>query len=188
MQEVPRDDERLDGISELGTRVLLAMERVLAVSFSEDGEGREDDEPSSTTIVGGGDEPIDIQSEEIEVQPQADGGRRILFRESVVAEQGTMRLQCDRLEAIYPAGEGAPARFEATGNVFMRDRRPNEAERTMRCDRGVFFQSEERLVCTGNAELQEGEDRVRGKEIEILFDRDVIKVRGGAQLNLGQAR
>ena len=100
-----------------------------------------------------------------------------------------MRLRSDRLEAIYPGEAEGPARYVANGNVRMdEDRGGPDDDRQMLCDRAVFYQTEDRLVCTGNAELREGNDVVKGNEIEILFDRDVVKVRGGAFLNLGAAQ
>ncbi len=190
VEEVPRDETRLEGIGALGNRILGGVERSLGISLSPEEEGAEEaagaDTPSTLRV--GGDDPIEIQSEEIEVIPQDGGGRRIVFTTDVDALQGAMRLRTDRLEAIYPAEAEGPARYVATGNVRMdEDRGGPKDDRQMLCDRAVFYQQEDRLVCTGNAILREGSDRVRGKEIEILFARDVVKVRGGAFLNLGAA-
>ncbi len=189
VEEVPRDEDRMEGISGLAEQILRGVERSLEISLAEgdDSEDGEDDASQSTLRVGG-DDPIEIQSEEIEVIPQTEGGRNIVFTTAVVAQQGAMRLETDRLEAIYPPDEDAPGRYVATGNVRMHeDRGGEDRNRTMLCDRAVLYQAEDRLVCTGNAELREGGDRVSGNEIEILFARDVVKVRGGAFLNLGEA-
>ena len=50
----------------------------------------------------------------------------------------------------------------------------------MLCDNATYFQTEDRLLCVGNAELQQGDDRVRGQEIEIFIKQNRVKVRGGA--------
>jgi lipopolysaccharide transport protein LptA len=189
VEEVPRDESRLEGIGALGSRIVGGIERALGISLS----GAQDvvekaADANQNTLRVGGDDAIEIQSEEIEVIPQDGGGRRIVFTTNVDAVQGSMRLKTDRLEAIYPAEAEGPARYVATGNVRMdEDRGGAKDDRQMLCDRAVFYQDEDRLVCTGNAVLREGSDRVRGKEIEILFASDVVKVRGGAFLNLGSA-
>lgn len=196
VEEVPRDDSRLDGIGELGARILGGVERALGVSLATDeggavgGADPDGADAGESTLSVGGDDPIEIQSEEIEVIPQDGGGRRIVFTTDVIAVQGAMRLRSDRLEAIYPPESEGPARYVAAGNVQMdEDRGGPQDDRQMLCDEAVFFQAEDRLVCTGNeAELREGSDRVRGKEIEILFGRDIVKVRGGAFLNLGSTQ
>ncbi len=193
VEETPRDNSRLEGIGALGSRILGGVERALGVSLAEEEVAEEDEgEERSSTLRVGGDDPIEIQSEEIEVIPQADGGRRIVFTTNVHATQGAMTLRSDRLEAIYPAEADGPARYVATGNVRMdEDRGGPDDDRQMRCEEAVFFQAEDRLLCNGGAEtaeLREGGDRVRGNEIEILFDQDVVKVRGGAFLNLGAAQ
>lgn len=194
VEETPRDSSRLEGIGALGSRILGGVERALGVSLAADAPEADDeaDEERSSTLRVGGDDPIEIQSEEIEVIPQDDGGRRIVFTTNVHAIQGAMTLRSDRLEAIYPAEADGPARYVATGNVRMdEDRGGPDDDREMRCEEAVFFQAEDRLLCVGGAEaaeLREGGDRVRGREIEILFDEDVVKVRGGAFLNLGAAQ
>ncbi len=196
VEEVPRNEGRLEGIGALGSRILAGVERALGVSLVGDANGatrravgENAKAESQESLRVGGDDPIEIQSEEIEVIPQRGGGRRIVFTTDVNAVQGPMRLRSDRLEAIYPPESEGPARYVASGNVRMDEDRggPND-DRQMLCDQAVFYQEEERLVCTGSAELREGNDLVKGNEIEILFARDVVKVRGGAFLNLGAAQ
>lgn len=184
VEEIASSESAVEGVDRLGSRVLAGLERVTGAALlpKSEEEAEAEEERQSALGVSGAD-PLQVESEELEVIPGRDGGRRIVFTRSVEAEQGRLRLQTDTLEAIYPAGASEPERFVATGNVRMREQREG-GDRSLLCERATYFQAAERLVCTGKAELQEGEDRVRGNEIEILFRDDIVKVRGGAILNL----
>jgi lipopolysaccharide export system protein LptA len=59
-----------------------------------------------------------------------------------------------------------------------------QLKRRLLCDKATYFQSEDRLLCVGNAELQQDDDRVRGREIEIFIKQNRVKVRGGATVNV----
>lgn len=184
VEEISSSESSVEGVDRLGARVLAGLERATgAALLPSDAEAEDADGATSLRVSDEAGEPLQVESEELEVIPERGGGRRIVFTRSVQAEQGRLRLQTDKLEALYPPGADEPERFVATGNVRMREQRQG-GDRSLLCERATYFQAEERLVCTGNAVLQEGEDRVRGNEIEILFQRDVVKVRGGAVLNL----
>jgi lipopolysaccharide export system protein LptA len=88
-------------------------------------------------------------------------------------------VRSDRLEALYPPGGSQPDKLVARGGV-----RVSQRDKTMLCDTATYFQTEDRLLCTGNAELQQGSDRVRGKEIEIFVKTNRVKVKGGAIVNV----
>lgn len=125
-----------------------------------------------------GDQPLSIRSDELEAVEEA-GRRRLLFVRNVNVEQGDLRVRSDRLEALYPPGGNQPDKLVATGSV-----RVSQRDKTMLCDAATYFQTEDRLVCTGNAELRQGKDRVRGKEIEIFVKTNRVKVKGGAVVNV----
>lgn len=125
-----------------------------------------------------GDQPLSIRSDELEAVE--DGGRRrLLFTSNVNIEQGDLRVHSDRLEALYPPGGNQPDKLIANGHVKVVQR-----DKTMLCDAATYYQTQDRLVCTGNAELQQGTDRVRGKEIEIFPKLNRVKVKGGAVVNV----
>lgn len=125
-----------------------------------------------------GDKPLSIRSDELEAVE--DGGqRRLLFTRNVNIEQGDLVVHSDRLEALYPPGGNQPDKLIANGHV-----RVSQRDKTMLCDAATYFQTEDRLVCTGNAELQQGSDRVRGREIEIFVKLNRVKVKGGAIVNV----
>lgn len=125
-----------------------------------------------------GNKPLSIRSDELEAIEEG-GRRRLVFTRSVNIEQGDLRVQSDRLEALYPPGGDQPDRLIANGRV-----RVSQLDKTMLCDSATFYQTEDRLVCSGNAELRQGSDRVRGKEIEIFVRQNRVKVRGGAVVNV----
>jgi len=125
-----------------------------------------------------GDKPLSIRSDELEAV-EDDGRRRLLFTRNVNVEQGDLRVHSDRLEAQYPPGGNQPDKLIANGHV-----RVSQLDKTMLCESATFFQTENRLVCTGNAELQQGGDRVRGSEIEIFVKQNRVKVKGGAVVNV----
>lgn len=135
-------------------------------------------EPSVSMFPIQGDKPLSIKSDELEAIEEG-GRRRLVFTRSVNVEQDDLKVHADRLEALYPPGVNQPDRLVANGNV-----RVTQRDKTMLCDAATFYQSEDRLVCTGNAELRQGSDRVQGREIEIFVKQNRVKVKGGATVNV----
>jgi lipopolysaccharide export system protein LptA len=125
-----------------------------------------------------GDKPLSIRSDELEAI-ETEGRRRLLFTSNVHIEQGDLLVNSDRLEAFYPPGGSQPDKLVATGHVQVK-----QLQRKMLCDKATYFQTEDRLLCVGNAELQQGDDRVRGREIEIFTKESRVKVKGGATVNV----
>jgi lipopolysaccharide export system protein LptA len=125
-----------------------------------------------------GDKPLSIRSDELEAVEE-EGRRRLLFTRNVNIEQGDLRVRSDRLEALYPPGGNQPDKLIANGHVLV-----SQLDKSMRCDVATYYQTEDRLVCSGNAELQQGTDRVRGREIEIFVKQNRVKVKGGAIVNV----
>jgi lipopolysaccharide export system protein LptA len=125
-----------------------------------------------------GDKPLSIRSDELEAI-ENEGRRRLLFTSNVHVEQGDLLVNSDRLEAFYPPGGSQPDKLVASGHVLV-----SQAKRKMKCDKATFFQTEDRLLCVGDAEITQGDDRVRGKEIEIFIKQNRVKVRGGATVNV----
>lgn len=124
------------------------------------------------------DAPISIKSDELDVL-QKGGGRRFLFKGHVRAEQDQLTLRSDQLEAEYPEDDGQPDRLVATGHVEM-----THAGRKALCDRAVYYRREQRLVCTGNAQLEQACDRVRGEEIVFHVDSEILEVNGAADVRI----
>jgi lipopolysaccharide export system protein LptA len=125
-----------------------------------------------------GDKPLSIRSDELEAI-EVEGKRHLLFTRNVNIEQGDLRVHSDRLEAFYPPGGNQPDKLVANGHV-----RVSQLDKTMICEAATYFQTEDRLLCTGNAELRQGTDKVTGKEIEIYPKQNRVKVKGGAVVNV----
>lgn len=124
------------------------------------------------------DAPLDIKSDELEAF-QNEKSKRFLFTGNVRVSQDVMSLEADRLEAFYPPDGNEPDRLVATGHVVVSQR-----DQEARCDVATYLKAEQRIFCRGNAEMRQGDDRVRGKEIEIRLDTDQLIVRGGAEVHI----
>lgn len=124
------------------------------------------------------DAPLDIQSDELEAFSN-EKNKRFLFTGNVRVKQDVMSLKADRLEAFYPPESNEPDRLVATGRVVVAQK-----DQEARCDTATYLKTEQRIFCRGNAELRQGDDRVRGREIEIRLDTDQLIVRGGAEVHI----
>ncbi len=122
------------------------------------------------------DDPISINSDELEVLAQG-GGRKLVFSRNVEVLQGDVTLNADRLEAIYPEGASQPDRPVATGNV-----RVVQGNRRARCEEATYERADGIIMCRGRAELTEGCDRVRGHLIELDLERERVRVTGAASV------
>jgi lipopolysaccharide transport protein LptA len=141
-------------------------------------------EESGRLGFGKKDDPIDIQSRELEML-QNGAERRFVFKGNVHVTQGTMTLTCRKLEALYPDGSSKPERLVATGRVVLTET-DEEGKKQAFCDRATFMSANRRVICRGEpAELQQGEDCVRGKEVEFDLGTSHMVIRGGADVRLG---
>lgn len=122
------------------------------------------------------DEPITIQSDELEVIQQ-DDARHIIFDRNVLVTQGDVTLRSEKLDAYYSAGASQPDRLVATGRV-----RVSQGDRTGRCERAVYRRADQTLVCSGRAEVVQGCERLRGSKIEFDLARDRVRVTGAASV------
>ena len=123
-----------------------------------------------------GDEPITIQSDELEVIQQ-DDSRHIIFDRNVLVTQGDVTLRSEKLDAYYSAGASQPDRLVATGRV-----RVSQGDRKGRCERAVYRRADQTLVCSGRAEVVQGCERLRGSKIEFDLARDRVRVTGAASV------
>lgn len=123
--------------------------------------------------------PISINSSELEAVDQPNGSRKFLFTGNVEVAQDNVRLTSAKLEAFYPPNASQPDRLVATGNVVI-----TQAGKRAKCDRATFLNTEQRVLCQGNARLEQGEDHAEGKEIELLLESQRMFIRGGAQIRI----
>lgn len=124
------------------------------------------------------DAPISIKSDVLEAFDQG-GVKKFVFTGHVRAVQADLRLKSDRLEAFYPRGASQPNRLEATGHVQV-----TQTGKRARCEKATFFREEQKLVCAGNAQLEQECDRVRGREIVFHLDTEILEVNGAADVRI----
>ena len=124
------------------------------------------------------DAPLNIRSNELEAV-QEGKSRRFVFTGDVKVTQDDLSLTSDRLDAFYPDGASQPERLVAKGRVVV-----TQQDKRASCDEATFLNREQRVFCRGSAEMSQGQDRVRGKEIEIDIDSNKMFVRGGAEVRI----
>jgi lipopolysaccharide export system protein LptA len=185
-EEVPRPEDLAGAVTRLADRIVAQGLPSLA---SAGGKGPAAAPSPKTALAPGGalpidvgglkkDAPLNIQSDELEAI-STDKSKRFLFTGNVRVSQDVMSLKSDRLEAFYPPDSNDPDRLVATGRVIVTQR-----DQEARCDTATYLKADQRIFCRGNAEMRQGEDRVRGKEIEIRLDTDQLFVRGGAEVHI----
>lgn len=123
-----------------------------------------------------GDAPIEIKADEAEIVSR-DHGRELLFQRNVHVKQANVTLRSERLEATYKRGESEPEKLVAHGDVLV-----DQGGRRARCDRAVYLRKDQRLTCSGHAELVQGCDVVRGDSIHFWLDDDRARVEGAASI------
>jgi lipopolysaccharide transport protein LptA len=174
-------------VEQLATRILsdlgyegLAGDALPPVGATGAAEPAKDEEKDEDTLLGRlrSDEPVSIESDEIEIVDRA-GLRHLVFRREVKVVQGDVTLLTDHLEAFYPEGASQPDRLEATGNVRVR-----QGDRSARCESATYLRQEQVVVCRGQAEILRECDRVRGGEIRFDLERDTVRVVGAASVVL----
>jgi lipopolysaccharide export system protein LptA len=118
-----------------------------------------------------GSRPIDVTADRI----VADSARNtVTFEGNVVARQADVTLHADRIRTDYSREAGAIDRIEAEGNVrFVQE------GREARSARATFHNLEQRIVLSGGATLQQGQNTVRGETLTIFLRENRSVVTGG---------
>lgn len=123
--------------------------------------------------------PITIKSDVLDVFDEG-GERRFLFVGNVRARQADMLIRSERLEAFYPPNGSQPEKIVASGSVSMK-----QAGRLARCAQATFYRKDDRIVCIGDvAEVEQGCDIVRGREIVFHTASQLLKVNGAADVRI----
>ncbi len=114
-------------------------------------------------------QPIEITAQQLEVLQQQ---RQSVFTGDVVAKQGEMTLYADELIVFLQKDQDQVERLEAIGGV-----RVLQLDRIATGEKAVFYQMEERLVLSGNAEVTQGLNKISGDEIILYMqeNRTLIK-------------
>jgi len=118
-----------------------------------------------------GSRPIDVTADRV----TADSVRNtVTFDGNVVARQADVTLHADRIQADYSREAGAIDRIEAEGNVrFVQEGREAHSARA------TFHNLEQRIVLSGGATLQQGQNTVQGETLTIFLRENRSVVTGG---------
>jgi lipopolysaccharide export system protein LptA len=121
--------------------------------------------------------PVDVGSERIEVQDRAN---RAIFSGNVVAVQGDLRMNSDRLTVIYAnSGDNTQIqRLEASGGVILRS--PTE---TARGQFAIYDLGRRIVTMIGGVVLDQGANHVQGGRLVLDLDSHRAVMDGGAQAN-----
>lgn len=124
------------------------------------------------------DQPIEINSEDLELRANGDM-KRLIFRRDVSVVQGEMEMHAGYLEASYPNGASQPSRLDAREQVLLR-----EGDLEVHCREATYLREDERVICRGDALLVQGCDIVRGSRIEFHIQEERVEVTGAASVVL----
>jgi lipopolysaccharide export system protein LptA len=119
--------------------------------------------------------PVDVGSERIEVQDRAN---RAIFSGNVVATQGNLRLNSQRLTVIYAnSGQNTQIqRLEASGGVILHS--PTE---TARGQFAIYDLGRRIVTMIGGVVLDQGANHVQGGRLVLDLDSHRAVMDGGAQ-------
>jgi lipopolysaccharide export system protein LptA len=129
--------------------------------------------------------PMTISSDELEALVDEQGAERIVFSRNVIVQQGSLRIDCERLEALYPRGEsasGRPDTIRASGAV-----RITQPGREASCDEAVVDNRKQIVLCTaksGKVALRRGEDVIQADSVEFNLVTGAVRARGGVTIQV----
>lgn len=118
-----------------------------------------------------GKRPIEISADRLSADSVKNS---VSFEGNVVAKQGDVILHADRVFAEYTRGTGVIEKIIAEGNV-----RVTQEDREARAARGVFYNLEQRIVLSGDADLTQGGNTVKGETVTIYLRENRSVVTGG---------
>jgi lipopolysaccharide export system protein LptA len=119
----------------------------------------------------GGATTLDVSSERMTFDSKT---RIFIFEEKVRILRCAMTILCDRLQVINDASDKNIERVIATGNV-----RFQQGTRSAVAERADYFESEQRLVLTGNPRVWDTQehDELTGEEIVLLLQEEKARVK-----------
>lgn len=116
--------------------------------------------------------PVDVAADRIEVQTRAD---RAVFSGNVVATQGSLRLDAERVTIAYRNADGPQIqRLDASGGVTVRS--PSE---TARGQFAVYDLNNRLITMLGGVVLTRGDSQVRGGRLVLDLDSGRAVMDGG---------
>ncbi|MDL1969406.1 MAG: hypothetical protein LWW94_00225 [Candidatus Desulfofervidaceae bacterium] len=128
-------------------------------------------------------QPLYIQSDSMEVEQNQ---KLITFKGHVKARQEDTHLEADLVRVFYVNGQTPDPRkeikknierIEAEGHVII-----TQENRKAIGERAIFYKiPQERIVLTGNPQLQEGKNIIKGEKVIIYVKENRMVVQGGKQ-------
>ena len=120
-----------------------------------------------------GSRPIDVSADRLNADNARDS---VTFEGNVVARQGDVTMYANRLSAAYDPRTNAIERIEAEGDV-----RFVQGDRIARAPRATFHNLEQRVVLSGGATLQQGENTLQGDSVTIFLRENRAVVTGSEE-------
>ena len=119
----------------------------------------------------GGPNTLDVSSARMTFDSKT---RIFVFEEKVRIIRCTMTIVCDRLQVMNEASERNIERIIATGNVHFQ-----QGKRSAVAERADYFESEQKLVLTGNPRVWDTQehDELTGEEIVLLLQEEKVLVK-----------
>jgi lipopolysaccharide export system protein LptA len=120
--------------------------------------------------------PIEISADRLEAN---DAKKVVLFSGNAVATQGDRVIKAEKIFLYYKKEERDPGReglrdigktgdlekMEAKGHVSV-----SQGDRLVTGDQAVYYQESQKIVMTGSAVMQQGNNIVRGDKIEVFLN------------------
>ncbi len=116
-------------------------------------------------------QPIDVTSDKVEARWKEN---LVIFRGNVIARQKDMIIYSDTLEVTTNEDGKGIKQAIAGGNVKIQ-----QGPRVANCQKAVFYNSDQKLILTGDPRVSEGENLVLGEEIIFRIDKNRVEVKGG---------
>lgn len=126
-------------------------------------------------------QPIEVSAghEELDIK-----NNRLLLTDDVIVTQGSLQIKANRLEAIRgEQGEQADT-FIASGSPATYSQQLDDGSTiSAKADRITYFQKQQRLELTGNAEISQGSSRSSGEIITYDLAQQKVSASGEGSKN-----
>ncbi len=151
----------------MGIRCALALLLVLLSARGAFGE-----EKKGLSLQEAGTRPIEVTADRLDADSGSDS---VTFEGNVIAKQGDVTMNANRLHAAYSRKTNAIERIEAEGAVrFVQE------GREVRAARATLYNLEQRVVFSGGATMRQGENTIQGETITVYLRENRAEVAGSA--------
>ena len=130
-------------------------------------------------------DPVNPVDEQVRVSAQRleadEKEQTVVFSGKVQARKANMTIYADKMTLLFNKDNREEIdRVEIDGRL-----RIVQEDRIATADHGVFYNSEGRILLSGNAEVHQGNNRIVGDEIEYYLDesRSVVKSQPDSRVN-----